>query len=446
MSGERRATAARLAALAGIWRSRGYGFLLVIDEDGYRLLEQTRVSLQAIAAGSLTELAERFVALSLSPAGRALALRPATGVTRIRFRRLARMPAVGETGAAEASDPEFNFEVAWHHLAEHYALFGLKGVDWQRAYQTHRPRVGPDTPAEDLFAVLADMLRPLRDGHVRLHAPHAHFDAGAAPGLHARLGRELDAAADARGVEAYLHELREAEQALIARRYLRRPPRSRCNGLLAHGRLAGGAVGYLAIRAMAGQSGRLGAPLADCEAVDAAMAEIMAELGELPALVVDVRGNGGGYDAVALRLAGYLTDRRRPTFTKSVRHGDGFTGGETVHVAPLGARRYRGRIYLLTSELTASAAEIFVLALLQHPRCTRVGEATEGILSDFLERHLPNGWLVTLSNELYRAADGALYEDVGIPPHRLLPYLDRHEREAGRDGMLEAVLADPALQ
>ena len=60
---------------------------------------------------------------------------------------------------------------------------------------------------------------------------------------------------------------------------------------------------------------------------------------------------------------------------------------------------------MLTSELTASAAEIFVLSLLQHPRLTLIGEPTQGILSDTLERHLPNGWLMGVP--IFEGAPGA---------------------------------------
>ena len=118
-----------------------------------------------------------------------------------------------------------------------------------------------------------------------------------------------------------------------------------------------------------------------------------------------------GYDGVALRLAGFFTDRKRLAFRKAPSKVEGFGGRQAVTVEPRGRLRYRGEIVLLTSTLTASAAEIFVLALLQHPRVTRIGEPTQGILSDVMERHLPNGWRVTLSNELYIASDDALYED-----------------------------------
>ena len=50
------------------------------------------------------------------------------------------------------------------------------------------------------------------------------------------------------------------------------------------------------------------------------------------------------------------------------------------------------------------------------PNVTTVGEATLGILSDNLLKCLPNGWEVSLSNEIYTAADGNVYEVVGVPP------------------------------
>ena len=116
------------------------------------------------------------------------------------------------------------------------------------------------------------------------------------------------------------------------------------------------------------------------------------------------------------------------------------TGRQAVHVTPADTENYAGNLFILTSELTASAAEIFVLSLLQHPRLTLIGEPTQGILSDTLERHLPNGWYLTLSNEIYRASDGQIYEDVGIPPHIHLPFLGRKGREEGRDPILDFAL------
>ena len=50
------------------------------------------------------------------------------------------------------------------------------------------------------------------------------------------------------------------------------------------------------------------------------------------------------------------------------------------------------------------------------PQVTTIGETTQGGLSDLLFVFLPNGWLVTLSNEQYTSHDRIVYEGVGIPP------------------------------
>jgi len=426
----------------GVWRSHGYGTLLDVGRDGYHLYEETAASRLLVVEAPLAELAEHFVDVRVSPRKYAFSARRAAGVTRVRFRRLARMPggAIG-VDSPGARDPVFNFEVFWRTFAERYALFELRGVDWERTYRDHRPSVCADTSAADLFAVFVSMLRPLRDGHVELRSPGGRFNAGDTFALRERLAAEVGRHADDEGVTAEIAERRERLRAIIAEDYLSVRPRRAARGLVEWGRFDA-ATGYLRLAAMAGHSGRVGRPRDDQRAADAAMRRAMDDLRDLPRLVVDLRGNGGGYDGVALRIAGHLVDRTRLAFRKSARKGDRYGAEQRVLIEARERERFRGELFLLTSALTASAAEIFVLALMGRPRCTRIGEATQGILSDVMERHLPNGWSVNLSNELYRAADGELYEDRGIPPQVRIPFLDREQLAAGRDPMLDRVLGD----
>jgi len=429
--------AAGLAALEGVWRSRGYGTVLVVHADGYTLYEETAVSCLPVYGGTLEDLAEHFVDVEVSPGGGSFSVRRAVSATRVSYRRLTALPAAA--GAPPRDDPEFVFDVFWSTFEEHYAFFGLKGVDWAAMYETHRSRVRRRSEPDDLFDVLVEMARPLRDAHVELHGERRHFDASAATDLHARLAAELDRSGDDRDLSMYLADLREWQRDTIRERYLASGLRSEGNRSIEWGWLAGG-TGYLNLRAMAGTSGAIGRPARDLEAVDRAMALVLEDLGAADTLVVDLRFNGGGYDAVALRLAGHLADRKRVAFSKAARQGSGTTGRQAVTLEPLGDVRFAGRLVLLTSGLTASAAEVFVLALLQHPRLVLVGEATHGILSDAMERHLPNGWRFTLSNEVYFAADGELYEHTGVPPHVEVPFLDAEGRERGCDPMLDLVL------
>lgn len=434
------APAEDFSRLQGVWRSQGYGKLLLIEADEYVLFEETGISCQPRYSGPLEELSEHYADLAISPRQQAFSIRRATGVSRVHFRRLKTLPGtLADTRQKDPDDPEYNFEVFWHTFAEQYAAFALKGVDWNQSYQRFRPRISSDSHPEDLFATMTAMLRPLRDGHIRLHTPWGYFDAGAQPALFKRLGKELEDADDDRETTSYLGELREWLHDVIHEDYLGDKVNRGGRRLVEWGRLSE-TTGYLNIRAMAGQSGKVGRPTEDLLATDSVMQKVLSDLGELPHLVVDVRGNGGGYDSVALLFASYLVDRKRLAFEKSARHGKQFTGRQAIHVTPAATQTYKGNLFVLTSELTASAAEIFVLALLQRPGLTLIGEPTEGILSDTLERHLPNGWYLTLSNEVYRAFDGQVYEDVGIPPHIRLPFLGRKGREDGRDPMLDRVL------
>jgi C-terminal processing protease CtpA/Prc len=55
------------------------------------------------------------------------------------------------------------------------------------------------------------------------------------------------------------------------------------------------------------------------------------------------------------------------------------------------------------------------------PNVVHLGEATDGSLSDELWKTLPNGWTLSLSNEIYLDSDGVLWEGRGIQPEILLP-------------------------
>ena len=71
-------------------------------------------------------------------------------------------------------DAETNFEALWQNFHKRYAFFELRGVDWQKQYETFRPKVTKATTDEELFGILCEMLAPLKDGHVNLKARGGH--------------------------------------------------------------------------------------------------------------------------------------------------------------------------------------------------------------------------------------------------------------------------------
>jgi len=91
----------------------------------------------------------------------------------------------------------------------------------------------------------------------------------------------------------------------------------------------------------------------------------------------------------------------------------------TIEITPAGGARYTSPVAVLTSDATISAAEIGTLGLRALPNTRSFGRPTYGALSDPFYYRLPNGWRGAMSNEIYRASDGQVYEGVGIPPDHL---------------------------
>jgi C-terminal processing protease CtpA/Prc len=83
-----------------------------------------------------------------------------------------------------------------------------------------------------------------------------------------------------------------------------------------------------------------------------------------------------------------------------------------------------------------SAAETFTQALMgRTPRVTMVGENTQGLFCDPLARRLPNGWLFSLPNAVYRT-DGKTFDVAGIPPDVRVPVFADEDVAAGRDPVM----------
>ncbi len=91
----------------------------------------------------------------------------------------------------------------------------------------------------------------------------------------------------------------------------------------------------------------------------------------------------------------------------------------------------------LISSITMSAAETFSEALIGRvPHVIRIGENTQGVFCDILDRHLPNGWTFGLPNAVYRTANGKSFDVAGIPPDIDVHVFTERDIVSGRDPAL----------
>jgi C-terminal processing protease CtpA/Prc len=312
-------------------------------------------------------------------------------------------------------------------MAEQYAFFGLRGLDWPAAAARARETLPRATGPREFYDILEEMIAPLEDRHTDVTAT----DLDLRVRHHRRSGGPLDPA------------LFDRIKANPPRRYLAGPLESWCRDWVQFGELSG-SIGYLRIMREYSYtpSGRFED---DSLALIQALDSIMPRVARLRGLVVDLRMNGGGFDAIALLIASRLTGESYHAFGKQTRsdpmHQDRFTPLQAVHVRAGSGARYTGPAVLLTGPYTLSAGEVLTLALLgRQPAITRIGEATQGIFADELLRGLPNGWRFQLSTERYLTPAGVNFEGRGIPPDRNVPVFPPQDLETGRDGALELAL------
>jgi len=403
----------------GFWLMDGYGMALEIKGGRARVLEVTTVS--CLEAYRLDVLGGeiRPLALRLGMEGDELTMRRATG-EEFHARRVASLPAVCAQPGGKSGDPVYNFEVLWHTFNEQYAFFDLYNVDWQAQYNQYRPRVTADTTPDELFGIFAEMLTPLNDSHVTLTRDEKNSVEFGTDALNTPFFNDA--------VEYMRTHVtrREGTTALANRRLFYRHLDER--------------TGYIFLAGMAGYNDDVQAEIATA---GSAIDQALQDLAGVDTLIIDNRFNLGGYDGVALELASRFAPDGRKVYTKQARLGDGFTADRQIDLEPRG-QTFDGRVILLNSRLTVSAAEIFVMAMSTLPNVTIIGETTDGHFSDALTRQLPNGWQITLSNEVYRDSNGQVHEGGGLEPHMSIPF-DLSALAKGDDAILQAALERAAL-
>jgi carboxyl-terminal processing protease len=153
----------------------------------------------------------------------------------------------------------------------------------------------------------------------------------------------------------------------------------------------------------------------DRAVLDDTLDEVVAAFAGARAVIVDVSRNLGGTDAVSQHIAGRFAVVSALAYTK-VGFGAQEVEPQPFRVQPSPRPRYLGPVYLLTSDVTVSAGETFVLFMRALPNVIHVGRTTRGALSDMIEKPLPNGWALALPGEVYRDAEGRDFEVQGIPP------------------------------
>ncbi len=261
-----------------------------------------------------------------------------------------------------------NFEALWKIMDEHYCFFDYKaeecGVDWDEVKARYAPAISEGMSNEQLFEVLGNMLRELRDGHVNLYASH-------------------DVARYADWYDNYPTNYSDS----LLRIYLGRATDYRQASTLRY-RVIDGNIGYLRV------------PTFEYSIGTGNIGETMRYLALCDGLIVDVRNNGGGILTEAQELAGIFVNEKTcgGYITHKTGHGhNDFSSPKAITIDPFAGLRWQKKVVILTNRHTYSAANCFVMICKGLPNVTIMGDRTGGGAGLPFTSELPNGWSMRLS-------------------------------------------------
>lgn len=390
----------------GTWRSDGYGMVIEIGRFGLRGYQETALScLPFFSAPAHRLFLGELADITLGTEGDRLAITVEGNVNPIMADRIDSLPvACAGDGTPSPASPRDVFDIAWAAMDENYPFFDLYGVDWQ----SRRALGDSVTDPDSLWIALTAMLDGLDDGHTYVFDPET--------------GRGFSPARD----EDW------ADQILAFREVPRRLGLLQIEGTGLEYTILDGNIGYVFLRHMGTDPG-LGTT--EAELATLGFQRVADALSGTRAIILDNRLNPGGSDTVSLAYAGFFATEPYTAFTKETRNRDGYTSPFAGLVT--GSDRALSQpVYLLNSEYTASAAEIFAMAMQELPHVTLVGAPTAGNLSDILDFSLPNGWSMGLSHQIYRDTAGTALEGTGVAPDILRPF-DADSFGRGQDPLLE---------
>ncbi len=305
------------------------------------------------------------------------------------------------------SEFEVMFEEFWSDFDRLYPYFEIKGIDWDSARTASLVDIRAGISGTEFESLLAELSLSLRDLHVSLQTPS---------GLHQYSKRDQFPANLPDSAINYLTDIKMDDD------------------VLQFGTIENSTIGYLRIKTFTG----------DHIAFDPIFQELLENeiVPSKSALILDVRENGGGNEAIGGVLAVKLLDEEKEYKLTRRRDGAGrndFTNWESAVLPSLDPVGWTNPIIVLTNRGCYSSTESFVLMMRQIPNTMIIGDITGGATGSPEEFILDNGWAYRISTVQTASPDIRIIEDQGVVPDVFVSNTDE-SYEQGRDLMLERAI------
>ncbi|MBZ9629744.1 S41 family peptidase [Salegentibacter sp. LM13S] len=412
-------------SINGIWKMNGYGKIIEITKSEVNTFDITKISCilnSEIQRNQIGQLG-KFKVINEDTLNLKL------GITNYYLHRIKELPKNKIINdSIKAKNLKLNFDVFWHTLNENYAFFKERNLDWQHIYEAYGPQADTIKNEQELYEIFRQITDHLNDDHTSV-----------IPTEDIRIEYEKKSDSLEESNSSTNLSIAELEDKILYQ-YVENPSRYgkslHGNGLINYG-IASNNIGYIQLNNMLffanykvsdSLSGYdyLFAYLKESrknpnyqedeiKGIKRIMDTIVNKFKNTDAIILDLRFNYGGYDVVSLEVLKHFIDSKSKVFSKKAKTRTGFTKPQSFYISPT-EETYNKPVFFLTSHQTSSAPESLTMASMPFENITIIGSRTMGITSDVLEKKLPNGWDLYLSNEIQVNYKGNCYEGVGVPP------------------------------
>ncbi len=300
--------------------------------------------------------------------------------------------------------PENVFEVCWQELDRHYSFFPYLNLDWDSVYLVYKPKIMNGMSDAALFSQLAKMSNLLKDGHVNLFNWNS---------ISSYAGWYDKYPLNQINIKRYLEAIQYP------------------NNIITYAKIRSHNIGYLTIKTFGGDNEYF-------RVVD----QFVEKYSNTDGIIIDVRSNGGGSSINADTIASRFTDTKYFTVKSRYRNGPGhndFTEWIDRYVQPAGKIIYTKPVAVLTNRRCFSATEGFLADMDVLPNVTIIGDTSGGGSGNPIQKILPNGWLIRLSNSQAQLPSGRDYQFTGIYPDEPV-WISRADSASGVDTILETAI------
>lgn len=306
------------------------------------------------------------------------------------------------------------FELFIETLKENYAFSKERNLNFDSIGNEYGQKISEETTKEELFQIMGQVVSLTKDHHTKIIAESGETLQYRGTPAAEIVTSVFNKQSKVKNLNEYFNLFFETNYKNISDSLLHGKGRKTANEQIEWGDLDD-SIGYINIFSFTDFAPDSFSRKQQIDSIASSMEFIINALKDKKAIIVDISFNFGGYDAAALSIASFFTDKPTFAYTSQVYNNGMFYNESDVYVQPSEKIRYTKPVYVLMTDISRSAAEGFAMLMKALPSVKLVGTNTMGILSGMLGKSIGD-FYSTSSNQRLLSSQGKYYEVSGVRP------------------------------